>query len=389
MSVIAIGGDREHRDPPVEHVVLVDGRGRPIGTSPKRTVHHAETPLHLAFSCHVVRADGAVLLTRRALTKPTWPGAWTNACCGHPQLGESLRDATVRRLQQELGVAPVRLALAIPDFVYRAEMSDGVVEHELCPVLVGRIDGDPQPNDAEVADFRWVPWPELIRQVTEHPTSLSPWSVEQFTELIDRGWAPDPWLAAGDDDPLRDTLIRPNTVPTSRRPPPLSTSALDVVDRQVVPRLDRILADKSDAVRRIDPHLGDLVGEIITLVQAGGKRLRPAFVYWGHRATGAAHDDRVIDLAVAMELLHTFALLHDDVMDRSEHRRGSATAHRSFASGHRAADRLGDSEWFGTSAAVLAGDLTFVLADEVLERPPSTQPPTPAVGPSSTSCEPR
>ena len=71
-----------------EHVVLLDGRGRPTGTTPKATTHHGSTPFHLAFSCHLVDADGPrAPHAPRAPTKPTWPGVWTNGCCGHPQWG--------------------------------------------------------------------------------------------------------------------------------------------------------------------------------------------------------------------------------------------------------------------------------------------------------------
>jgi geranylgeranyl diphosphate synthase type I len=107
--------------------------------------------------------------------------------------------------------------------------------------------------------------------------------------------------------------------------------------------------------------------EITDLVAAGGKRLRPAFVYWGHRATGVDHDPAVAQLAAAVEMVHTFALLHDDVMDKALTRRGRPVASQGFTLAHQA-DRLeGDGAWFGTSAAILAGDLAFVWADQLLE----------------------
>src|SRR5699024_9058456 len=78
-------------DPEVQdHVVLVHPDGRPRGVAPRATVHDAATPLHLGFSCYVIRDDGHVLVTRRALGKRTWPGVWTNTFCGHTRRGEPL-----------------------------------------------------------------------------------------------------------------------------------------------------------------------------------------------------------------------------------------------------------------------------------------------------------
>jgi isopentenyl-diphosphate delta-isomerase len=167
----------------VELVVLLDESGRAIGTAPKATVHHSETPLHLAFSCYVFDASGRLLLTRRALDKRTFPGVWTNTFCGHPAPGEDVFEAVARRGAQELGIALDDLRLALPAFRYHATMPDGVRENELCPVFTAVTTSAPTPDPAEVDAVEWVPWPDLRDAVLAGEREVSVWCAEQVTEL--------------------------------------------------------------------------------------------------------------------------------------------------------------------------------------------------------------
>src|SRR4051812_34926101 len=167
----------------LERVVLLDESGRPIGDALKSEVHTTDTRRHLAFSCYAFDRDGRVLMTRRALGKRTWPGVWTGSCCGHPAPGEDPQAAVVRRLEQELGVTPSVVSVALAEFSYRAVDASGVVENELCPVYLARVDRDPRPEPDEVAEWQWASWDDIVHVAATTPWLLSPWAVLQIAEL--------------------------------------------------------------------------------------------------------------------------------------------------------------------------------------------------------------
>lgn len=168
---------------PIEEVILLDDDGREIGTAPKNSVHDTDTPLHLAFSCHVMSADGRVLMTRRALGKTTWPGVWSNAFCGHPRPGEQIVQAVHRRAQDELGITVRDLELALPDFRYRATDASGIVENEVCPVYLARTDDELALNPLEVVEAQWVDPADLAASLARTPWAFSPWLVLQAQQL--------------------------------------------------------------------------------------------------------------------------------------------------------------------------------------------------------------
>ncbi|MFB2598966.1 isopentenyl-diphosphate Delta-isomerase [Herbiconiux sp. P17] len=166
-----------------EQVVLLSDDGAPIGVADKHQVHTDDTPLHLAFSCHVFDEAGRILVTRRALTKRTWPGVWTNSFCGHPAPEEELTDAVTRRARDELGLELAGLELALPDFRYLAIDASGIVENEICPVYIARAAGPVLANPAEVAEWRWADTAELQLAVALTPWAFSPWLALQLPQL--------------------------------------------------------------------------------------------------------------------------------------------------------------------------------------------------------------
>ncbi len=171
-----------------ELIVLVDTEGEPIGTADKLSSHHADTPLHLAFSCYVFDARGRLLATRRAPGKLVWPGVWTNSVCGHPAPGETMTQAIERRLHYELGMQAEQIELVLPRYRYRAPPFRGIVEHEFCPVFVARAAGEPQPNPAEVAEVAWVVWSDFVQAAqTDSEDLYSWWCKDQLAELAPTG----------------------------------------------------------------------------------------------------------------------------------------------------------------------------------------------------------
>ena len=180
----------------MESVVLLDETGHSIGTAAKAAVHHAETPLHLAISCYLFNEAGQFLLTRRATSKLTWPGVWTNTCCGHPLPGEPMSVSVRRRLRDELGIGTARLELVLPRFRYRARMDNGVVENEVCPVYAAHSDAVPVPDPREVEEVRWVDWDAFCQAVQDGRQAISPWCALQLPELEKLGPDPLTWMPA-------------------------------------------------------------------------------------------------------------------------------------------------------------------------------------------------
>lgn len=165
-----------------EMIVYVDEDNNAIGTARKLPAHDSETKRHRAFSVFLFNDKGELLLQQRALSKKTWPGVWSNSCCGHVILHESTENAARRRLKYELGLKIRELHMILPHFRYRAE-KDGVVENEICPVLVGFTNKQPERNPGEVNDVKWVDWKSFTEEVADPANGFSPWAVEEV-ELL-------------------------------------------------------------------------------------------------------------------------------------------------------------------------------------------------------------
>ncbi len=148
----------------------------------------------------------------------------------------------------------------------------------------------------------------------------------------------------------------------------MNAPALDRADlrARVEKSLGAFLSRQRERLAAIDDALVPIAQLVEAFVLRGGKRLRPAFAYWGYRAAGGIDADAVVASLAALELVQASALIHDDVMDDSDTRRGEPAVHRRSAAVHRREGWLGDAEAFGTATAILLGDLCLVWSDELL-----------------------
>ena len=156
-----------------EKLILVDEQDREIGSDSKSACHQGSGVLHRAFSIFVFNSQDEVLLQQRSAAKPLWPLFWSNTCCSHPRLGESMELAVKRRLEQELGFACPLTYLY--KFRYQAQFGELGAEHELCSVYFGRYDGPVDANSSEIADWRFIDIKSLNRELETESDRFTPW----------------------------------------------------------------------------------------------------------------------------------------------------------------------------------------------------------------------
>ena len=155
-----------------EKVILVDENDHPVGLMPKMEAHQKGL-LHRAFSVFILDDRGRLLLQQRAAHKYHSPALWTNTVCSHPRQGEGNIEAGIRRLKEEMGFsAPLQEVFS---FIYKAEFDNGLTEHELDHVLIGKFNGKVQPNPEEVMDYKWVYLSELVEEIQKNPGHFTAW----------------------------------------------------------------------------------------------------------------------------------------------------------------------------------------------------------------------
>ena len=165
----------------MEHVILVDENDTEIGEMEKLKAHQTGT-LHRAFSVFLFNQSNELLLQQRALAKYHSAGLWTNTCCSHPKQGETVLEAAKRRLYEEMGIE-CKLDFAF-SFVYKADLENGLIEHELDHVFIGTYSDAPAFNPIEVCDWKYDSINNIISNLKLSPELFTAWFKPAFERVI-------------------------------------------------------------------------------------------------------------------------------------------------------------------------------------------------------------
>lgn len=155
-----------------EQVILVNEKDEKVGLMPKQEAHE-KGALHRAFSVFIFNDKNEVMLQQRAFHKYHTPGLWANTCCSHQRDGESSIDAGKRRLYEEMGFS-TDLKEATT-FIYKAHFDNGLTEHELDHILIGKYTDDPKINPDEVAAWKWMNLEDVKKDIEKNPEKYTPW----------------------------------------------------------------------------------------------------------------------------------------------------------------------------------------------------------------------
>ena len=314
-----------------EAVIQVDENDNVIGPISKFESHNGVGAYHRAFSVLLFDSSGRLLLQRRAGHKITFPNVWANSCCSHPLHSEEeletknhlgVKRAAIRKLEQELGIDPSQVPIDKFDYVtrmrYQARQDEEWIEREIDHCLVIHADVDVKANPNEVSEIKWVTPSELEEMLISDDTSniIAPWFRCIAARLMtDDWWRPGCTKEDGYIHDMGDVShMLPNAVGAD-----LSTS-IEEVRELVESRIERALTHTP---------LSRLSGAMMHLVEGGGKRLRATLPWLVAKAVGDTHSG-LLDVGAAIEIIHNFTLVHDDIMDDDDVRRGRPAVHIAY-----------------------------------------------------------
>ena len=325
------GSDSVQESLMAEAVIQVTESDEVVGPISKLDSHHGDGVIHRAFSVMLFDSTGRLLLQRRASHKITFPNVWANSCCSHPLHSEEemeLKDAlgvkraAVRKLEQELGIHPSQVPLEKFEFVtkmrYQARQDEDWIEREVDHCLVIHTDVDVNPNPNEVSEIKWVSQEDLEEMlVADDPENvIAPWFRCIAARIMNDDW----WRpgCVKPDDLIHDmgdvSHMLPNAIGAD-----LSTSISEVKEL-VESRIERALTHSK---------LTRLSGAMMHLLEGGLKRLRATLPWLVAKAVGDTHSG-LLDVGAAIEIIHNFTLVHDDIMDDDDVRRGRPAVHIAY-----------------------------------------------------------
>lgn len=317
-----------------EAVLQVDENDHIVGPISKADSHFGSGALHRAFSVLLFDKNNRLLLQQRAHDKITFPSVWANSCCSHPlasaeEMNEEnamgVKIAAVRKLEQELGIDPSSVPIEDFHFItkmkYSARMNAEWIEREIDHILMIQADVEVHPNPNEVASIRWVDEHELEEMLVAQDSDdiIAPW----FRCIAARVMTEDWWNAIGDEDAcasLRDDLIHDMGDVTHMLPGAIGADLATSL-KEVRPFIERRIVESLQASRH-----DRLAAAMLHLIEGGGKRMRATLPWLVGRAVGDTHSG-LLDIGAAIETIHNFTLVHDDIMDDDDIRRGRNAVH--------------------------------------------------------------
>ena len=341
-----------------EAVILVDEQDSEIGKASKVSAHYQAGLLHRAFSVLLFDTNGKLLLQKRADDKVTFPGVWANSCCSHPlssdhesELTDALgvKRAAVRKLHQELGIAQSELNIDdfhfITKMMYSSRMNADWIEREIDHILIVQADVTVTINENEVSEIKWVTQDELQNILAGNVDlggEIAPW----FRCIAERIMTDEWWQSVGNKDSimqLRDGHIH-DMGDVSNMLSGATGAGLNTSIMEVKPFIEQRISDSLCASKH-----SRLSSAMMHLIEGGGKRLRATLPWLVGKAVGNSHSG-LLDIGAAIEIVHNFTLVHDDIMDDDDTRRGLNAVHIEY----------------GLPTAINAGDAMLAIAFERL-----------------------
>ena len=341
-----------------EAVIAVAEDDTVIGPMSKLEAHQGAGHYHRAFSVLLFNTKGEMLLQQRSSDKVTFPNVWANACCSHPlhspeelelENAMGVKRAAVRKLEQELGIDPAQVStddmVYMTKMRYSARMNEEWIERELDHIIVMCADVEINPNPNEVANTLWVDHDKMEAMLLEERAAdqaIAPW----FRCIAARIMKPSWWSAFNDKDALvdlSDERIHDMGDVTHMLPNAEGADLLTSI-MEVKPLIEQRIETSLKASRH--ERLGNAM---MHLIEGGGKRMRATLPWLIAKAVGDSHAG-LLDIGAAIETVHNFTLVHDDIMDDDEVRRGRNAVHIEY----------------GLPTAINAGDAMLAIAFERL-----------------------